>query len=338
VAGYLRRIELDVGDAAPLGATLATLDPLRPTALDQRSRAEAEARVAAARAEFARREAAARQAAAEAEFAAAEFERREGLVEKGLVSRSQFEEARGQMRATEAARRAALAAIEVARYELEAANASLRYTSSGEVTRPLEAIAVRSPIEGRVLAVRQESAGVVAAGQPLLEVGDPGALEVEIEVLSRDAVRIAPGGRVLFERWGGEDTLEGVVRTVEPTGFTKVSALGVEEQRVRVIVDLASPPGAWQRLGDGYRVEAVFIVWQREDALTVPASALFRRDVGWAVFAVAGGRARLREVTVGQGSGLLTEVVGGLEEGDTVIVHPGDAIADGVRVRSFRTR
>jgi HlyD family secretion protein len=335
VAGYLRRIELDVGDAAPLGATLATLDPLRPTALDQRSRAEAEARVAAARAEFARREAAARQAAAEAEFAAAEFERREGLVEKGLVSRSQFEEARGQMRATEAARRAALAAIEVARYELEAANASLRYTSSGEVTRPLEAIAVRSPIEGRVLAVRQESAGVVAAGQPLLEVGDPGALEVEVEVLSRDAVRIAPGGRVLFERWGGEDTLEGVVRTVEPTGFTKVSALGVEEQRVRVIVDLASPPGTWQRLGDGYRVEAVFIVWQREDALTVPASALFRRDDGWAVFAVDGRRARLREVTVGQGNGLLTEVLGGLEEGDTVIVHPADAIADGVRVRSF---
>ncbi len=338
VAGYLRRIELDVGDAAPLGATLATLDPLRPATLDQRSRAEAEARVAAARAEFARREAAARQAAAEAEFAAAEFERREGLVEKGLVSRSQFEESRGQMRATEAARRAALAAIEVARYELEAANASLRYTSSGEITRPLEAIAVRSPIEGRVLAVRQESAGVVAAGQPLLEVGDPGALEVEVEVLSRDAVRIAPGGRVLLERWGGEDALEGVVRTVEPTGFTKVSALGVEEQRVRVIVDLASPPDAWRRLGDGYRVEAVFIVWEREDALTVPASALFRRDDGWAVFAIEGGRARQREVTVGPSSGLLTEIVVGLEEGDTAIVHPGDAVADGVRVRSFRSK
>jgi len=338
VAGYLRRIELDVGDAAPLGATLATLDPLRPATLDQRSRAETEARVAAARAELTRREADARQAVAEAELAAAEFARREGLVEKGLVSRSEFDEARGRMRATEAARRATTAAIEVARYELEAANAALRYTSSGEAGKPLETIPVRSPVEGRVLAVRQESAGVVAAGQPLLEVGDPGELEVEVEVLSRDAVRIAPGGRVLLERWGGEDALEGVVRTVEPTGFTKVSALGVEEQRVRVIVDFASPPETWQRLGDGYRVEAVFIVWERADALTVPASALFRRDDGWAVFAVEGGRARLREVTVGQGSGLLTEVVGGLEEGDTVIVHPGDAIADGVRVRSFRTR
>jgi HlyD family secretion protein len=337
VAGYLRRIELDVGDAAPLGKTLATLDPLRPAALDQRSRAEAEARVAAARAELTRREAAARQAVAEAELAAAEFARREGLVDRGLVSRSQFDEALGRMRATEAARRAATAAIEVARYELEAANATLRYTSTGETAKPLETVPVRSPVEGRVLAVRQESAGVVAAGQPLLEVGNPAELEVEVEVLSRDAVRIAPGGRVLLERWGGEDALEGVVRTVEPTGFTKVSALGVEEQRVRVIVDLASPPDAWQRLGDGYRVEAVFIVWEREDALTVPASALFRRNDGWAVFAVEGGRARQREVTVGPGSGLLTEVVAGLDEGDTVVVHPGDAVADGVRVRAFRS-
>lgn len=338
VAGYLRRIELDVGDVAPLGATLATLDPLRPATLDQRSRAEAEARVAAARAELTRREAAARQAVAEAELAAAEFARREGLVEKGLVSRSQFDEARGRMRASEAARRAATAAIEVARYELEAASAALRYTSTGEAAKPLETVPVRSPIEGRVLAIRQESAGVVAAGQPLLEVGDPGELEVEVEVLSRDAVRIAPGGRVLLERWGGEEALEGVVRTIEPTGFTKVSALGVEEQRVRVIVDLASPPDAWRRLGDGYRVEAVFVVWEREDALTVPASALFRRDDGWAVFAVEGGRARLREVTVGPGSGLLTEIFAGLEEGTAVIVHPGDAVADGVRVRGFRSK
>jgi HlyD family secretion protein len=336
VAGYLRRIDLDVGDAAPLGATLATLDPLRPATLDQRSRAEAEARVAAARSELTRREAAARQAVAEAELAAAEFARREGLVDKGLVSLSQFDESRGLMRATEAARRAAAAAIEVARYELEAANAALRYTATGEAGKPLETVPLRSPVEGRVLAVRQESAGVVAAGQPLLEVGDPGELEVEVEVLSRDAVRIAPGGRVLLERWGGEDALEGVVRTVEPTGFTKVSALGVEEQRVRVIVDLASPPDAWRRLGDGYRVEAVFLVWEREDVLTVPASALFRHEDGWAVFAVEDGRARQREVTLGPGSGLLTEIVAGLEEGDTVIVHPGDAVSDGVRVRGFQ--
>jgi HlyD family secretion protein len=338
VAGYLRRIELDVGDEVAAGAVLATLDPLRPAALDQRSRAEAEARVAAARAELARREAAARQAEAEAELATSEFARSESLLARNLVSRSQFDEAKSRMRATAAAQRAAKAAIDVGRYELDAALASLRYTASGQPGASLEAVPVRAPVAGRVLAIHQESAGVVASGQPLLEVGDPAGLEVVVEVLSRDAVRIAPGGRVLLERWGGEARLEGVVRTVEPTGFTKVSALGVEEQRVRVIADLASPPEAWQRLGDGYRVEASFVVWESADALIVPASALFRSDDGWAAFVVEGGRARERAVTPGHGSGLLTEVGAGLEEGTTVVLHPGDAIEDGVRVRAFRSR
>lgn len=336
VAGYLRRIDLEVGDPAPRGATLGTLDPLRPATLDQRSRAEAEARVAASRAELQRREAAARQAAAEAELAATEFTRSESLLARRLVSQSQHDAARSRSRATAAGERAAAAAIEVARHELESALAALRYTASGETGPSLEAVQLRSPVDGRVLKVHQESAGVVAAGQPLVEVGDPAALEVEVEVLSRDAVRIQPGRRVRLERWGGEDVLEAAVRTVEPTGFTKVSALGVEEQRVRVIADFTSPPEAWQRLGDGYRVEAAFVVWERADALTVPASAVFRRDAGWAVFAVEGGRARERAVAVGPGNGLLTEITDGLEEGATVIVHPGDAVADGVRVRAFR--
>jgi len=336
VAGYLRRIEAQAGDPAPLGATLAVLDPLRSATLDPRSRAEAEARAAAARAELLRREAVARQAEAEAELAAAEFRRREGLFERQLVSATEYEEARGRMRASEAAGRAAGSAIEVARYDLEAALAVLRYSPAADAAPSPETVPVRSPVEGRVLKVFQESAGVVAAGQPLLEVGDPRELEVEVEVLSRDAVRIEPGGRVLLERWGGATLLEGTVRTVEPMGFTKVSALGVEEQRVRVIADLISPAADWQRLGDGYRVEARFVVWERDDALSVPASALFRRDAGWRVFAVERGRARERSVTPGHTSGLLTEVIDGLAEGETVIVHPGDAIADGVRVRGFR--
>lgn len=338
VAGYLRRIDLDVGDAVAAGDALATLDPLRPATLDQRSKAEAEARVAAARAALAQRESEARRAAAEAELAASEFARSENLLAKNLVSKSQFDEARTRMQASAAASRAATAAIDVGRYELDAALASLRYTASGETRGRLEAVPVRAPVAGRVLAIHQESAGVVAAGQPLLDVGDPAALEVMVEVLSRDAVRIAPGGRVLFERWGGEAPLEGTVRTVEPTGFTKVSALGVEEQRVRVIADLTSPPDDWRRLGDGYRVEASFVVWSGEDVLTVPSSALFRRDDGWGVFVVERGRARERVVTPGHGSGLLTEVLSGLADGETVIVHPGDAIEDGVRVRAFRPR
>jgi HlyD family secretion protein len=336
VAGYLRRIELHVGDAVELGETLAQLDPLRPVVLDPRSRAEAEARVAAARSALARAESAARQAEAEAELAAEEFRRREDLLARDLISRSEFDQARGRTRALDAARAAAESSVEVARHDLEAASAALRHSAAVDGDPPAEVVPVRSPVDGRVLKLVQESAGVVAAGQALLEVGDPRRLEVEVEVLSRDAVRIEPGGRVLFERWGGDEVLEGVVRTVEPTGFTKISALGVEEQRVLVIADIRSPPEAWQRLGDGYRVEARFVVWERPDALTVAASALFRRDDSWAVFAVEEDRARLRRVRVGQGSGLLTEVLEGLAVGDKVIVHPDAAVYDGVRVEPFR--
>lgn len=336
VAGVLRRIDLDVGDPAPKGAVLASLDPALPAVLDPRSRAEAEARVAAARAELERREAGARQAEAEAELATSEFARIEGLLERKLVSQREFDEAQANLRAREAARRAAASAVQVGRYDLEAARAALRYTASAEGGRPVGTVSLRSPVEGRVLKLHEESAGVVAAGQPLLEVGDPGDLEIESELLSKDAVRIEPGGRVMLERWGGETALEGIVRTVEPTGFTKISALGVEEQRVRVIVDISSPPEAWRRLGDGYRVEARFVVWERPDALTVPTSALFRHGGGHAVFVVDGGRARVRPVVPGHGSGLLTEIAAGLEAGETVVVHPGEAIADGVRVRRFR--
>jgi HlyD family secretion protein len=336
VAGYLRRIELDVGDAVARGEPLALLDPLRPMVLDPRARAEAEARVAAARSARALAESSAQQAEAEAELAAEEFRRREDLLARNLISRSEFDQARSRMRAAEAAARAARSAIEVARHDVEAAEAALRYTAGSDPGEPAETVPVRSPVDGAVLRLLQESAAVVPAGHPLLEVGDPSRLEVEVEVLSRDAVRIEPGSRVLFERWGGADVLEGIVRTVEPTGFTKISALGVEEQRVLVIADIRSPPDAWQRLGDGYRVEARFIVWERTDALTVPASALFRRQDGWAVFVVEDGRARLRPVRLGPGSGLLTEVVDGLSAGDVVIVHPDDAVDDGVRVEPFQ--
>lgn len=335
VAGFLRRVELDPGDPVERGGEVAWLEPLRPVVLDPRARAETEARVAAARAGMARAESVVREIGAETELAAEEFSRREALLAQGLVSRSEFDQARSRLHALEASDRAARAAVEMARFELEAAQAALRFTAATEPGEPGETVAVRSPVAGRVLRVLQESAGVVAAGHPLLEVGDTARLEIEAEVLSRDAVRIEPGMRVLLERWGGADTLEGVVRNVEPGGFTKISALGVEEQRVLVIADIRSPPEAWQRLGDGYRVEARFIVWEREDALTVPASALFRRDGEWAVFVVEDGRARLRPVQLGPGSGLRTEVLAGLVAGDRVVVHPADAVDDGVRVEPF---
>jgi len=340
VAGFLRRIELEVGDAVQQGEALALIDPLPSPTLDPRARAEAEARVASARSALQRAEAAARQAREDAALAVQEFRRREALLAQRLVSRAEFDQAQARMRSQAAAAEAAQSAVEIARHDLEAALAAQRFFAAtpaeADERDPAESVVLRAPIDGRVLKVLHESAGIVSSGRLLLEVGDPRRLEVEVEVLSSDAVRIEPGGRVRFERWGGEEILQGRVRTVEPTGFTKVSALGVEEQRVRVIAEIGSPPEAWQKLGDGYRVEAGFIVWEDAEALTVPASALFRRDEGWAVFVVEDGRARLRRVETGPGSGLLTSVREGLEAGETVIVHPSDDVEDHVRVRSFR--
>ncbi|MGB5589394.1 MAG: HlyD family efflux transporter periplasmic adaptor subunit, partial [Gammaproteobacteria bacterium] len=195
-------------------------------------------------------------------------------------------------------------------------------------------VPVSSPVAGRVLDLIRESEGVVSPGQPLVEIGDPAALEIEVDVLSADAVRITSGTEVEFHRWGGDAPLEGVVRVVEPRGFTKISALGVEEQRVLVISDIVSPRETWERLGDGYRVEAEFIIWQEPDVLKVPAGALFRKGDAWAVYVFDDGQAQLREIGVGRRSGLEVQVLTGLESGQAVIVHPSDDVADGVRVRN----
>ncbi|NTV96062.1 MAG: HlyD family efflux transporter periplasmic adaptor subunit, partial [Thiobacillus sp.] len=183
-----------------------------------------------------------------------------------------------------------------------------------------------------ILTVPHESAGAVQAGQSLIEIGNPDSLEVMVEVLSTAAVRIAPGTKVRLDRWGGEQPLDAVVRVVEPAGFTKVSALGVEEQRVRVIADLTSPPELWRRLADGYRVEASFVIWEGRDVLLAPTSALFRQGTDWALYVVEGERARLRPVRIGQRSGLSAQVLDGLKAGEKVVARPDDRIGDGVRV------
>jgi HlyD family secretion protein len=333
VAGYLRRIELDVGDALTEGQTVAVLEPLRPEVLDPRSRARAEAQIAAAQASLEGAVTKAVAARAAAKFARDEYARKQKLRASETISQTLLEEAETQARQTTAEEQSAQFNVEVARFDLEAARTALQYSLADDTaTRPVT-VELHAPTASRVLRVNHESEGVVSAGEDLIEIGDPAQLEIAVDVLSQDAVQIRPQARVLFYRWGGDAPLEGVVRTVEPAGFTKISALGVEEQRVWVIADLVSPRTEWQFLGDGYRVEANFILWENPDVLQAPASALFHYDGGWAVFVVEGGRARRRRVEVGHRNGLVAEILSGLRAGDRVITHPDDRIEAGVRVQ-----
>lgn len=326
VSGFARRIRFDVGDAVKRGTTLVELEPMRAEVLDVRSRAEAEARIASADAGVSAAEQRAEAAATKASLAQKELQRVRVLRQSGYVSAAADDQAASETERTAAELRSAQFAVAVARHELEAARVQLKYAASGSNAVP---VAIRTPVAGRVLKIPRKSEGPVAVGQPLIEIGDPAALEVEVDVLSAEAVRIHPGTRVVFERWGGEGTLEGVVRVVEPVGFTKVSALGVEEQRVWVIVAFTSPAAQWQRLGDGYRVEASFILWEANDVLQIPASALFRDGDGWAAFVVEQGKAVKRRVEMGQRNGLGAQVISGIKAGERVIVHPDDRVRDG---------
>jgi len=332
VAGYAQRIDLEVGDALHQAQALLTLEPLRASVLDPRARAQAQANVGAAEAAVRAAEQAADTAAAEARLADIELRRTREVRSKQLVSQAELDRAETRAHSAHSAQRSAVFARDVAHHELEAARTALQYSAAQSPGKPAEQVMITAPVEGRVLKLYHESEGVVGAGDPLLEIGDPNALEVEVEVLSSDAVRITPGMRVQFERWGGDGALEGRVRLIEPAGFTKISALGVEEQRVRVIADIITEAQRWARLGDGYRVEARFILWSEDNVLQVPASALFRYQGGWAVFVMDGGRARRHGVVVGERNGLAAQVLKGIDAGAEVITHPDDTIDDGVRV------
>lgn len=334
VSGYAQRIELRAGDPVSVGQELAAIGPARADALDPRARAEAAARVQAAAAALAAARENARAAAAQSELAQQEFTRTEALHAANFVSAQVVDKARSELTRSGSIRLAAEHNARVAGFELEQARAVLASVSRQQAGGAAETMRVLAPVAGRVLKLVHESEGQVRAGEPLLEIGNPESLEVEVEILSAQAVKIRPGGKVLFERWGGEQPLTGVVRVVEPAGFTKVSALGVEEQRVRVIVDFSSPREEWARLGDAYRVEARFVLWEGEDVLQVPASALLRDREGWAVFVVEGGRARLRAVQIGQSDGLRTEILAGLKAGDTLVAQADDTVGDGVRVQA----
>lgn len=333
VAGYLRRITLEVGDTVTKGDRVAALEPLRSTVLDPRSRAEAEAASNAAQAAYDAAKERARAAAADAEYARERELRMQKLAANNYISKDDLEQAQAESKKAGANLLSAEAAVTAAKADLERALSVLRYSAAGDGGDSRETVIVRAPGRGRVLKLHRESEGVVNSGEPLLDIGNPRNLEVKVEVLSADAVKLKKDTRVVFERWGGDKDLEGRVRVVEPAGFTKVSSLGVEEQRVNVLVDLTSPFEVWQRLGDGYRLDTTFILWEGSDVLQVPASALFRKGDGWALFALENGHAALREVAIGKRNGLAAEIAQGLSEGATVITNPDDTLKDGVRVK-----
>ena len=333
VDGVACRVQLEVGDPVKKGQVLLGITPLESQVLDPRSRAQAKARVSAAGSALRAAQEEAQAATAAQEYAATELERLRPLIEEGLIARDAFNRAETEAKTSAAAKRSADFNVDVAGYDLEAARTTLQYSAATASGIPAERVPVRAPIDGRTLKVQHECEGAVRTGEPLLEVGDPTALEIEVDVLSADAVKIKPGMQVLFDRWGGEQPLQGRVRNVEPVGFTKISALGVEEQRVLVISDFTSPSEQWQRLGDGYRVEAQFILWQEDDVLQVPASSLFRYKQGWAVFVISGNRASRREIKVGQRNGLNAQILAGVATGEMVINHPSDAVEDGRSVK-----
>jgi HlyD family secretion protein len=333
VAGNLCRLDWKVGDPVKAGQQLCEITPLKSVLLDSRSKAKAEDRVAAAKASLRSTKAKVMADVASTEFAQSEYHRIKQIYDKKLISRSALERAESEQRRADATLESSRFAAETARYSLaEARNALSQFDTQGKEMSG-DRVVIHSPVDGQILAIYKESEGTVSAGQVLMEIGDAGTLEVMAEVLSADAVRIQVGMDVEFERWGGEQPLTGQVRVIEPTGFTKVSALGVEEQRVRVIVDITSPIEQWTRLGDGYHVDTKFILWQKDDVLQIPENALFRYEDGWAVF-VAGEdkRAELRIVKPGKRSGLYAQILSGLNAGENVITHPDELIEDGRQI------
>ena len=319
VTGQLRRVPFKPGATIAAGDVVAVIEPMAATPLDPRSRALTEARRDSAAATLEKTRAA-------HALALSELKRVQAMFDTGTVSPQDLEASK--IRETVAARE-----VVAAEGSLRAAETELAVNSPATATVLVE---VRAPVAGRVLHVFQESERPVTAGTPLLDAGDPADLEVVIELLSRDGAALAPGARVELEQWGGPKPLDARVRLVEPAAFTKISALGVEEQRVNVVADIITPVAERPTLGDNFRVEARVIVWESEQVLKVPVSALFRRGAGSAAYVVRGGRAVLVPVEAGRSSGSEVQVVKGLNAGDEVILYPGDRVSDGQRVQQVK--
>ena len=330
VSGRVLRIDLEPGDAVVRGKTvIARVQADAPPLLDARTRAEAEAAVDTARGAVGRAQAEEQRARASLDLANADLARERRLEASGLTTRQALDARLAAVQTAEEALRGAQFAAAAAAAELSRARARLMPATLDAGGRVLPVLA---PVDGVVLRRLRESESVVPAGDPLVEIGDPRHIEIVSDLLSTDAVRVKPGMRVLVEGWGGAETLAATVRRVEPSGFTKVSALGVEEQRVNVLMDFDAAAEAWKRLGDAFRVEVRIVVWEAASAVKVPTSALFRVGDTWAAYVVEAGRARRVLLELGQRTSREAEVLAGLTEGQIVVVHPGDLLVDGSRV------
>jgi len=331
VGGQLLRVEYKPGAEVSAGDVLARILPSDPSLLDARSRAELQASLRSAEAAFALARAELERAEAQLDFAGMEAERIRTLRSEDVISVEAHDRAELQLRIAEAARETALENTRVREGELSAAEARLMQTD-GELVDDF-VVTVRAPTSGRIMSVRQESQSVIQGGAEILMLGDPQDLEIVAEFLSTDAVEIESGAPAFIENWGRDRVpLRGQVRLVEPYGFLKVSALGVEERRVNVIVDFVGSPNEWETLAHGYRVEVAVITWEADDVVQVPVAALFREGDEWAVFRIEGGRVRLNPVEVGRQNGTVAQIISGIDEDASVVLYPSEQLADGVTI------
>ena len=331
LSGRVARIELRAGDPVAKGTVLARILPAESPLVDPRAHAVADARMATAVAAVAQSKSSIDRAKIALDSAEKELARTRELVAKKAVPDVELERGELLLRARSEELVSAKFGADIATHELDSARAAADHGKS-RTTGSGEQFEVTSPVAGVVLRVLQGSEGVVQAGTPLVEVGDPAALEIAVDVLTVDALHVQPGARVTVERWGGEHPLAAHIRRIEPSAFIKVSALGVEESRVNAIVDLDEPRERWKGLGDGFRVEARLLVWEDPNVLTVPDGALFRTGEDYCAYVVAGGKIALRHVTLGRRNGLVAQVLGGLVDGERVVVHPSDRVVEGLRV------
>ncbi|MCW8843098.1 MAG: HlyD family efflux transporter periplasmic adaptor subunit [Rhodobacteraceae bacterium] len=335
IAGHLLRIDLQPGDRVEQGQTIvARMLPTNPAALDIRTREQARAAIDSAKAALRVAEADLKRSLADRDLAQTALERTRKLFAQGNVSQAALEQSESAMLTAQAVVDTARAAISMRVADLNNAEANLiSFDNIGQARSASEAIDLPSPITGVVLRVIQESETILPAGAPVVEIGDTATdLEIVVELLSSDAVRVAVGDPVEIDNWGGEGVLKGVVERIDPFGFTKFSALGVEEQRVNAVIRFADPPEVRAGLGHGFRVEARIVVWQSEDILIAPSSALFRHEGGWAVFVVRDGRAVLTPVDAGRNNGFEVQILNGLDAGDAVVLYPSATLVDGTRI------